>query len=148
MKVGTVAMSTPGRFNRMDARFALYAQEHLPVVDELLAKFTRDELVGLAGQLPYDHKAADACVTGYRTGDLRAAFRRWINYATTPADQVAVYVAAASEYGAGKLLAEIEQIQLDARRRLDELGKLITAVEAKDASLLMASIRKHTGDGG
>jgi hypothetical protein len=61
-------MSDVAASGRWDAQYHLLLAEHKDVYEELLEKFTPNELVALAKQLPYDHRAACAVCPGMTGG--------------------------------------------------------------------------------
>lgn len=115
----------------MDASFNALVERYQPLYAELLANFTREELMALAKSLPYDEQAAAVVVSGTMllTQDL---FRRWLD---RPAkmihslrrrdSDVAAYVAAASQHAASKVLEEVAELKKQEKAKLEGLKALL-----------------------
>jgi hypothetical protein len=144
VKTGTVQFSDLGKTGRMDAGFHLLLAAHRPLYDELMAKFSREELVQLALALPYDRDAARAVAPEMTTAENRgeAYFRdtwlgKWAKKKSAWPRQhsdLAVYCAAASQQATSKVLEGVlaqRKEQLEKVRALKSLWDLAAGKGAK-----------------
>lgn len=148
-KCGVVSSGTVQKFGRLDAPFALLAEYHRPVAEELLEKLTLEELVQFAKDLPYDHEAAAAVCLG-RRWTYRSNFEKWLdrqlkaknpNRVTT---DVAVYCAAAAQCAASKILEEMLEITKQKLAKAQQLRALLDGAKAKGLKKTFEAM-KHGG---
>ena len=140
MKASVIPASLMNRFNRMDAAFLQLAAEHLPLVDELLAKYTLPELNTLAETLPFDPVAAAALSRGRAlVRATQSSFITFLHHQRKP-DTVAVYCACAAQYAISKRLTEVEALKQRELEIVTELKTFMEDVLARQAMLLHAAI--------
>lgn len=144
MNVGQVSSSLIARMGRMDAGFLLLAQQHLALVDELIARFTREELLDLAGKLPFDAAAAKKVAPSTRVEPSYYAqpskFLLWLGRQSN-LNNIAVYVAAAGQYAASKLLTEVLELAKQKLALVKRTQGLLNLAKEKKADLLFAAFK-------
>jgi hypothetical protein len=142
MKVGVINSRELARFDRMDASFLLLAQEHKEAAKELAAKFTREEIISIAKELPYNEAAAN-CVKPGAERCIQSQFMEWLERKNTRLTDVIVYVAAAA-CDAGRIV--MEGILAERRKQVEKLQRfrdVVARIESKSSHL--ASIIKFPG---
>lgn len=156
-KVTITSSKTIERFGRMDAKFMALSEKHLPLIDELLNKFTHEELLALAKRLPFDEYAACAInqtATFCFSDRNPKRFFEWLGRQKR-ATNTAVYVAAAAQYTIAKILEEMVEIAKRKLAAITEMHALLKLSKDKEAPLLFAALKrggeeklKETDDGG
>ena len=109
---------------RMDANFLILVQKHMPLIDELAAKFTIEQLKDMCLRLPVVEDGKTILVsTQYPSANLRfnmrildARLKRITNI-----HLVAAYVAVAAHGLAQRMLTEVEMLS---KQKLEILGRL------------------------
>lgn len=147
-KFTTVSSDHLNQVGRLDAQFVVLLEEHRPLYEELMTKFTRQELVALAKALPYSDKAARAVCVAMSGGTFErrrgeSYFHEWLdaieaNKSLIPRkhSDVAAYCAAAA---CGARLAIMEEVLELARKKLETIERLVALVDAardKGATIL------------
>lgn len=137
---------------RIDPVFHLLRAEHAPIVEEIMRVLTRDQIGELAFKLPFDKKAAEAVCPRMTGGTFSGSrgqtfFNEWISgilQSKSPVPNkhrdLAVYVAAAANDAAAKMLTEL--LELAQRKKAVVQSFLDTVKLAKPAPLLETLIRK------
>lgn len=130
---------------RWDAKYHALATEHAELAEDLHALFSAAELVELAEAMPFDGAAAGAMRMTLKAPD-RA---QWLATLRGPWDSegkrhkfAAVYVAAAAQHLASKVLTEVLELRKQEKAKLEALlatldaarrsPKLVAAMQRKD----------------
>ena len=118
-------------------------RDHAELAAQLAETFTMAELVDLAQRLPADMRAANAI---YPTPQGWANFAAWVKRAqneeygsvTARHSRMAVYVAAASQHAASKVLEEVLELRKQEKAKLDALKLLLDTAGTRAPSLAEA----------
>lgn len=137
MKHGTVNSDMIGRFNRMDAAFLLLAQEHWPVAEELLAHFSKDELIELARKLPADKEVERIVMPGSRPKNVKPGEASLQSY---PTNMIAVYVAAVGKGAIAKFDAEAEVFRQQEAEVIDRMAKVFKLADREGVDQFWKSL--------
>ena len=125
MKYGSITSEQLAKFGgRIDAGFHLLANDHMPVVDELLERLNTEELKQLAVALHYHEEAAKRVVCGSTLPRHQEEFARWVQARHRPTD-LAVYCAAAANQAASKVLEEVLELRKQELAKLEGLKALL-----------------------
>ncbi len=156
------------RYNRMRnlASMGLWAEardllkaEYAELGDALDAALTEAELLKLAGDLPFDHDAANL---------LWKPLAMWPNLTKAtmlrqatppePGDEtslrakryrkadVALYCAAAAQYGVSKALAEVEEVTRRKLAMVKTIQEFVALADRPELALLTVALKRHDGD--
>ena len=150
MKSATINSSELG--HRWDARYHLLHQRHKAAAEELFEKYTLEELVELAKQLPYNKEAA-VCILNWTNRFSQAQFEEWLE-AKLPAQQIrsvearrreiAVYCAAAAQGAASVVLEEILEERKKQLGKIRDLKTLLARVKERGCEALHKAIKGVT----
>lgn len=152
MQVTETSSADTTRFCRMDAAFFLLLSEHRDLVEELLSKHTREQLFDLARRLPYDERAAAGVWPAQRrVVSQRTMFNRrvgiekavYLPFGLTRTTDLAVYVAAASQFAMSKMLTTIKELQEQTQKMVQECTALMQ-LASYPGSKLHAAFKRHT----
>jgi hypothetical protein len=151
-----VPSSDLGKLQSWNAALHLMRQQNLDRVEELLAKFTDEQLREFAKLLPFDQDAADGVMHLMRLNAVHASperFQQWVNekgitdkLIETKRQRLAIYCAVASRYAISKILTEVEALKKAELRKLNIAKQLLTMASATDARLITAALRYSDQD--
>lgn len=141
------------------ANVSMLLSKHRPLVELLLREFDMAGLVDLAARLPFDPVAArlllvqTPCGGGASSaGKSLDGFLTWLGhrrqdgrYGRT-AEQAAVYVAAAAQGAAGRVLARALELTEEKARLVSGLKDLLLHVNKKKLAPLSEAIKGGAGD--
>ena len=122
-------------FGRMDARFYALVDRYRPVVMQLIADATHEELKSLAlflwEKVPHtDEEVKRLMETLVPHAGVGAGkgywITRWVNHEKRPAPQIAVLVAVLAESAMSCVLKEIEARQRETLARIADVKKILT----------------------
>lgn len=152
MRSGVIPSAELGGGERRDAKFHLLMEEHRPAYDELMSKYTLEEVVELAKRLPYHQSAANS-VSMQHTPISRTGLFKWFDdMAKTPETMirkrirfhqtVSVYVAATSQWTASRVLTEVLELSKQKHALLIDLKATLNAAKAKGAERLVEAFQR------
>lgn len=124
MQVGAVHTSDLKRFGRWDAAFLLLAQRHSAVIDEILDKLDREQMLRLVKLLPFDGDVAKMITSHHRHTRNRDVFQSYLAMQQQPI--IAVYCAAAAHFAASKSLQHVYQLK---EQEAEELKCIYSALQ-------------------
>jgi hypothetical protein len=120
-------------------------QGHVEAYEELMEKYTREELVAFAKALPFDSNAANAILRGYST-KYKPDLDKWLDAILAEKSpiprkhcQVAAYCAAASQNAIAKVLGEMVEL---AKAKLEKLNQINLVLETAKKSQVLLDLMK------
>lgn len=122
------------------------APEHAPLVAELLAKYTLEELKELAGQLPPDEQALSTLYPSlYARSGGHDVYRSMMAGASV--GDIAAYVASAGQHGMTKMLNELLARQRQVKASVDLLLSIKQGADERGAKLFVEALSPDLGPG-
>lgn len=129
-----------------ERRFTPLRESHRPVIEELLARYSREELVELLRQLPEDRRAAAAVWPRLDAPRFGAPFRIADALRQAPIGQLAAYAAAVLTYSASKVLLRIKERAEQNKADLDFILGAIRTAEDRGCVKLSDAMRGRVAE--
>ena len=137
---------------------ALLTAEYAELAAALDAALTEAELLKLAGDLPFDHDAAN--LLWKRSPMVPNVSKAAMLREATPPEpgdettlrakryrksHVALYCAAAAQYAVSKALSEVEEVTRRKLAMVQTIQEFVTLADRPGLALLQAAIKRHDG---
>lgn len=149
METAVIYKSVCERFdNRLDPRFCVLVEKHLPVIDELVAKFSTDALKDLCLRLPIDTDAGIIVFPNmnmFGTKFNKSILEMRLGRCNNPSI-IAAYIAVVMSNLASKMLTEVYDLSEKKLAIIKQLTGFITEVSTGNTPLLAASVKGNKAE--
>lgn len=143
MKHAEMQLSETNQHRRWDASYLLLSKEHSSIVGELTMRLSRDELVQLAKDLPFNERAANAVCPRMQGFSGPAEFATWLDGKKTRGHQVAVYLAAAAQAAHRVFAEEVLALKLEILEKVKHWSGVMKVLTKREAAHTLAAIKRR-----
>ncbi len=153
MKTAIVPASEVAATGRLDAAFHVLLAEQKELVEALLERLDADELGKLALALPFDQSAADTVWPRAGRHRTEAELRATVGGGKGPTRfytqrNLALYVAAASQFAVSKMLEEVYRITLMKKTKVEQIQALLATPKMVGVPAWDKALKRSSADAG